>query len=142
MSAESKKRAAAEAALIHVPDNEVLGVGTGSTVNFFIDALAARKVPIKGAVSSSASSTARLERHGIEVLDLNAVGDFDVYVDGADESDPQLHLIKGGGASTIPSSCRSSAASLCRWKSFRWRARTSPASWCGSAATPSIAKAS
>jgi ribose 5-phosphate isomerase A len=98
MSAESKKRAAAEAALIHVPDNEVLGVGTGSTVNFFIDALAARKVPIKGAVSSSESSTARLRQHGIEVLDLNAVGDFDVYVDGADEADPRLHLIKGGGA--------------------------------------------
>ena len=98
MSADSKKRSAAAAALAYVPDNEVLGVGTGSTVNFFIDALAARKVPIKGAVSSSESSTARLRQHGIEVLDLNAVGDFDVYVDGADESDPQLHLIKGGGA--------------------------------------------
>jgi len=98
MSADSKKRSAAAAALAYVPDNEVLGVGTGSTVNFFIDALAARKVPIKGAVSSSESSTARLKQHGIEVLDLNAVGDFDVYVDGADESDPQLHLIKGGGA--------------------------------------------
>jgi ribose 5-phosphate isomerase A len=98
MSADSKKQSAAAAALAYVPDNEVLGVGTGSTVNFFIDALAARKVPIKGAVSSSESSTARLKQHGIEVLDLNAVGDFDVYVDGADESDPQLHLIKGGGA--------------------------------------------
>jgi len=98
MSAESKKRSAAQAALAYVPDHEVLGVGTGSTVNFFIDALAARKVPIKGAVSSSESSTARLKQHGIEVLDLNAVGEFDVYVDGADESDPQLHLIKGGGA--------------------------------------------
>jgi ribose 5-phosphate isomerase A len=98
MSAESKKQSAAQAALAHVPDNEVLGVGTGSTVNFFIDALAARKVRIKGAVSSSESSTARLKHHGIEVLDLNAVGDLDVYVDGADEADPQLHLIKGGGA--------------------------------------------
>lgn len=98
MSAESKKRSAAEAALAYIPDNEVLGVGTGSTVNFFIDALAARKVPIKGAVSSSESSTARLRQHGIEVLDLNAVGNLDVYVDGADEADPQLHLIKGGGA--------------------------------------------
>ena len=98
MSAESKKRSAAEAALAYIPDNEVVGVGTGSTVNFFIDALAARRVPIRGAVSSSESSTARLKQHGIEVLDLNAVGDFDVYVDGADESDPQLHLIKGGGA--------------------------------------------
>src|SRR4029450_1179511 len=98
MSADSKKRLAAAAALAYVPDNEVLGVGTGSTVNFFIDALAARKVPIKGAVSSSESSTSRLRQHGIEVLDLNAVGDLDVYVDGADEADPQLHLIKGGGA--------------------------------------------
>ncbi len=98
MSAESKKRSAAAAALTYIPDDEVIGVGTGSTVNFFIDALAARKVPIKGAVSSSESSTARLKQHGIEVLDLNSVGDFDVYVDGADESNPQLHLIKGGGA--------------------------------------------
>jgi ribose 5-phosphate isomerase A len=98
MSAQSKKRAAAEAALAYVPDDEVIGVGTGSTVNFFIDALAARKVPIKGAVSSSESSTSRLRQHGIDVLDLNAVGDLEVYVDGADEADPQLHLIKGGGA--------------------------------------------
>jgi ribose 5-phosphate isomerase A len=98
MSAESKKRSAAEAALAFIPDNEVIGVGTGSTVNFFIDALAARRTPIRGAVSSSESSTARLKQHGVEVLDLNAVGDFDVYVDGADESDPQLRLIKGGGA--------------------------------------------
>ena len=98
MSAESKKRAAAAAALAYIPDNEVLGVGTGSTVNFFIDALAARKVPIKGAVSSSESSTARLKQHGIDVLDLNSVGDLEVYVDGADESDPRLHLIRGGGA--------------------------------------------
>ncbi len=98
MSAESKKRSAAQAALAFIPDNEVIGVGTGSTVNFFIDALAARRTPIRGAVSSSESSTVRLKQHGIEVLDLNAVGDFDVYVDGADESDPQLHLIKGGGA--------------------------------------------
>ena len=98
MSADSKKRSAAQAALAFIPDNEVIGVGTGSTVNFFIDALAARRTPIRGAVSSSESSTARLKQHGIEVLDLNAVGDFDVYVDGADEADPQLHLIKGGGA--------------------------------------------
>src|SRR4029078_10984361 len=98
MSADSKKGSPDAAGLAYVPDNEVLGVGTGSTVNFFIDALAARKVPIKGGISSSESSTARLKKHGIEVLDLNAVGDFDVYVDGADEADPQLHLIKGGGA--------------------------------------------
>ena len=98
MSAESKKQSAAEAALAYVHDDEVLGVGTGSTVNFFIDALAARKLRIRGAVSSSESSTARLKQHGIEVLDLNAAGDLDLYVDGADEADPQLRLIKGGGA--------------------------------------------
>jgi ribose 5-phosphate isomerase A len=98
MSAEQKKRSAAAAALQYVPDNEVIGIGTGSTVNFFIDALAARGIPIKGAVSSSASSSARLAQHGIEVLDLNAVGELDVYIDGADEADPQLRLIKGGGA--------------------------------------------
>src|SRR5688572_27895104 len=98
MSAESKKRSAAEAALIYIPDNEVIGVGTGSTVNFFIDAPTLRRVPIRGDVSSSERSTALLKQHGIEVLDLSAVGDFDVYVDGADESEPQLHLIKGGRA--------------------------------------------
>ena len=98
MSAEQKKRSAAAAALAYVPENEVIGIGTGSTVNCFIDALALRRTPIKGAVSSSESSSARLEHHGIEVLDLNAVGELDVYVDGADEADPQLHLIKGGGA--------------------------------------------
>jgi ribose 5-phosphate isomerase A len=98
MSADRKKQLAAQAALTYVPDNEVIGVGTGSTVNYFIDALAARRLRIKGAVSSSESSAARLRQHGIEVLDLNAVGELDLYVDGADESDPQLHLIKGGGA--------------------------------------------
>src|SRR5688572_18807675 len=98
MSAERKKQQAAQAALAHLPDGELIGVGTGSTVNCFIDALAARKVRIKGAVSSSENSTARLQQHGIEVLDLNAVGELEVYVDGADEADPRLHLIKGGGA--------------------------------------------
>jgi ribose 5-phosphate isomerase A len=98
MSADTKKRLAAEAALAYVPDNEVIGVGSGSTVNHFIDALAARRLRIKGAVSSSESSSARLRQHGIDVLDLNAVGDLDLYVDGADEADPHLNLIKGGGA--------------------------------------------
>lgn len=98
MSAERKKQLAALAALVYVPDDEVIGVGTGSTVNHFIDALAARRLRIKGAVSSSQTSTARLQQHGFEVLDLNAVGELDLYVDGADEADPQLHLTKGGGA--------------------------------------------
>ncbi len=98
MNADTKKQRAAEAALAYVREDELIGIGTGSTVNHFIDALAAQKLRIRGAVSSSKSSTARLERHGIEVLDLNSSGDLDLYVDGADEADRHLRLIKGGGA--------------------------------------------
>lgn len=98
MSKDRGKQLAAEAALQHVVEDAVLGVGTGSTVNLFIDALAARKLRIKGAVSSSNASTQRLQGHGIEVFDLNAVGDIELYVDGADEADKHLRLIKGGGA--------------------------------------------
>jgi ribose 5-phosphate isomerase A len=97
MSNERRKQLAAEAALQFIHDDSVVGVGTGSTVNFFIDALAARKLRIKGAVSSSEASSNRLKRHGIDVLDLNSTGDLSVYVDGADEADPHLRLIKGGG---------------------------------------------
>ena len=97
MNADRKKQLAAEAALAYITEDTVIGVGTGSTVNHFIDAMAARKLRIRGAVSSSEASTERLKRHGIEVLDLNAAGDLDLYVDGADESDRDLHLIKGGG---------------------------------------------
>ncbi len=98
MSADRKKQQAAEAALSFVTEDTIIGVGTGSTVNHFIDALAARKLRIRGAVSSSEASTGRLKKHHIEVFDLNAAGDPDVYIDGADESDHQLRLIKGGGA--------------------------------------------
>jgi ribose 5-phosphate isomerase A len=98
MNADRKKQLAAEAALAHVHDDTIIGVGTGSTVNLFIDALAARKLRIRGAVSSSEASTARLKGHGIDVMDLNSTGDLDVYIDGADESDHHLRLIKGGGA--------------------------------------------
>jgi ribose 5-phosphate isomerase A len=98
MSADRKKQLAAEAALAYVQDDSIIGIGTGSTVNHFIDALAAQKLRIRGAVSSSDASTARLKAHGIDVLDLNATGDLDVYIDGADESDRHLRLIKGGGA--------------------------------------------
>ena len=98
MSAEDKKRLAAEAALEYVTPDTIIGVGTGSTVNHFIDCLA-EKMPggIKAAVSSSEASTDRLVSHGIKVKDLNDVGRLSVYVDGADESNHQLHLIKGGG---------------------------------------------
>lgn len=98
MSAETKKRIAAEAALDYVIPGTIIGVGTGSTVNHFIDLLA-EKMPgkIRSAVSSSEASTERLLSHGIRVDNLNDVGRLSVYVDGADESNHQLHLIKGGG---------------------------------------------
>ena len=92
------KKLAAEKAIEYVEDGMIVGVGTGSTVAYFIDALAAWKDRIKGTVSSSEQSTARLKSHGIEVIDLNAAGPLSLYVDGADECDPRKHLIKGGGA--------------------------------------------
>ena len=92
------KRLAAEKAIDYVEDGMVVGVGTGSTVAHFIDALARIRDRIEGAVSSSDQSTQRLRGHGIEVLDLNATGPLALYVDGADECDPHKRLIKGGGA--------------------------------------------
>ena len=97
MSAENAKKLAAEAAMKYIEENTIVGVGTGSTVNHFIDALALRKAEIDGAVSSSEASTERLKAHGIPVYDLNTVDKIPVYVDGADESDNGLNLIKGGG---------------------------------------------
>ena len=95
---ESGKRAAAERALEYVENGMVVGVGTGSTVRYFIDGLARRRHDIDGAVSSSETSTALLREHAIPVLDLNAVGPIPLYVDGADECDGRRRLIKGGGA--------------------------------------------
>ncbi len=96
------KALVAEAALAHVPTGQVIGVGTGSTVDLFIDALAARvaagTLVVAGAVSSSERSTLRLQRHGIAVLEAGAVERLPVYVDGADEIDHGGHMIKGGGA--------------------------------------------
>lgn len=97
MTADEMKKKAAWAALDYVNTDGVVGVGTGSTVNHFIDALATIKGRIEGAVSSSNASTQRLKDHGIEVFDLNEVGNIAVYVDGADESNHNLQLIKGGG---------------------------------------------
>lgn len=94
---EAQKRLAAERALSYVEEGSILGVGTGSTVAYFIDALGARRGLIDAAVSSSEQSTARLQRHGIRVVDLNSVGTLALYVDGADECDPRKRLIKGGG---------------------------------------------
>ena len=98
MSNPQEKRLAGEAAIRYVEDGSIVGVGTGSTVAFFIDALADLKDRIQGVVSSSEQSTAQLKRHGIPVLDLNATGPLSLYVDGADECDPYKRLIKGGGA--------------------------------------------
>ena len=92
------KRLAGEKAIDYVEDGMIVGVGTGSTVAFFIDALARIKDRLAGTVSSSEQSTQRLRAHGIEVLDLNATGPLSLYVDGADECDPHRRLIKGGGA--------------------------------------------
>src|SRR5512139_1057678 len=98
LDAQEKKKRAALAALEYVRDDMILGVGTGSTVNAFIDALADSGKHLQAAVSSSNASTTRLAEHGIKVIDLNEVGSLDVYVDGADESTRAKHLIKGGGA--------------------------------------------
>jgi ribose 5-phosphate isomerase A len=98
MSNANEKRQAGEAAIRYVEDGAIVGVGTGSTVAFFIDALADLKDRIQGAVSSSEQSTAQLKKLGIPVHDLNAAGPLTIYIDGADECDPYKRLIKGGGA--------------------------------------------
>lgn len=98
MSQDLAKRKAAEAALRYVVQGEMLGVGTGSTVNHFIDLLAERHFDIPGAVSSSEASSERLRKYGFKVVDLNSSGPLSVYVDGADEANYRLELIKGGGA--------------------------------------------
>jgi ribose 5-phosphate isomerase A len=97
MNRDREKQMAAMAALEYVGSGGIVGVGTGSTVNFFIDGLASLRAGIAGAVSSSVASTRRLESHGIPVLDLNEADELEVYVDGADEATRRLHLIKGGG---------------------------------------------
>jgi len=94
---DAMKQAAARAAIAHVPDDSVVGVGTGSTVNFFIDELAKIKGRIDATVSSSRASAERLKAAGIRVLDLNSVDEVAVYVDGADEITRHLTMIKGGG---------------------------------------------
>src|SRR3990170_4862956 len=97
MTKDEIKQAVAQAALEYVQAGTVIGVGTGSTANFFIDALAGIKHKIEGAVASSVATANRLKGHGILVLELNETGDLPLYVDGADEATQHLHLIKGGG---------------------------------------------
>jgi len=98
MSQDEKKRRAALEAIKLLPEDGYIGVGTGSTVNFFIDALADIHHRFDGAVSSSEASTERLKSHGIPVFELSQTGTLEVYVDGADETNEHKHLIKGGGA--------------------------------------------
>ena len=97
MSSDEMKKRAAVAALEYVEDHTVIGIGTGSTVNYFIEALARSKQRIEGAVSSSEATTQRLKAHKIPIFDLNAAGPLPLYVDGADEVNRYLQLIKGGG---------------------------------------------
>ncbi len=97
MNQDELKKQVAEAALEYVEAGTIIGVGTGSTANMFIDALARIKGRIEGTVASSNASAERLKGHGIPVLDLNSVSELSVYIDGADESTKHLHLIKGGG---------------------------------------------
>ena len=93
---DEKKKAAAKAALKHLPKGGILGVGTGSTVNFLIEMLP--ELQLESAVSSSEATAERLRKLGIEVVDMNSIASLDAYVDGADEIDANLHMIKGGGA--------------------------------------------
>ena len=102
MTQDEMKKAVAQAALDrilpHLEEDTILGIGTGSTANLFIDALAGHKTRFDGAVASSQASADRLKAHGIPVYDLNSVSNLPFYIDGADEFDPHLNLIKGGGA--------------------------------------------
>ena len=97
MTQDDLKLAVAKAAIAHIPDDCIVGVGTGSTANFFIDELGKIKHKIRGAVASSEASAKRLKGHGIDVMSLNDAGELQVYVDGADEITRHLHMIKGGG---------------------------------------------
>ena len=97
MNADELKRAVGRAAIAYVQPGKIVGVGTGSTANHFIDALAEHKADIPGAIASSEATRQRLEKHGIPVLDLNSVDSLYLYVDGADEITPQLWMTKGGG---------------------------------------------
>ncbi len=97
MTQDELKKRVAEAAVKYVVEDAVVGVGSGSTVNLFIDALASIKGRIEGAVAASEASAERLRKHGIRVFDLNSVDELPVYVDGADEITEHLHMIKGGG---------------------------------------------
>ncbi|MDR7926123.1 ribose-5-phosphate isomerase RpiA [Acidithiobacillus thiooxidans] len=112
MNADALKKMAAEAALAYIQPGMVVGVGTGSTTNFFIDALGAAKIHVDGYVASSIATENRLKAQGLNVLDLNSTGDIPIYIDGADEADPHFRLIKGGGAALTREKIVASAARL------------------------------
>ena len=97
MTQDELKKAVAQAAIHYVADDAIIGIGTGSTANYFIDALAKIKHRIEGTVASSEASAERLKKHGIPVFELNSVDRIAVYIDGADEANAHLHLVKGGG---------------------------------------------
>ena len=97
MTQDEMKLAVARAALEYVVEGRIVGVGTGSTARMFIEALAGMKDRIAGAVASSEDTRQRLERHGIKVFELNEINDMPVYIDGADEITPEMHMVKGGG---------------------------------------------
>ena len=97
MTQDEMKQAVAKAAVEHVPSGCIIGVGTGSTANYFIDELGKIKNRLDGAVASSEATAGRLKSHGITVLDLNSVDELELYVDGADEITQNMHMIKGGG---------------------------------------------
>jgi len=97
LTSDEKKQQVAKAALEYVVEDTIIGIGTGSTANYFVDALATLKHRIEGTVASSNATAERLKSHGIPVFELNSVDEISVYVDGADESNQYLHLIKGGG---------------------------------------------
>jgi ribose 5-phosphate isomerase A len=145
MTQDELKEAVARSALKYVVEDAVVGVGSGSTVFKFIDALATMKGRIEGAVAASEASAERLKKHGIRVLDLNSINDLPVYVDGADEVTEHLHMIKGGGGALTREKivaavarkfvCICDASKLVpRRSSPRWRASSSasatPQSWC------------
>ncbi|MFA7496629.1 MAG: ribose-5-phosphate isomerase RpiA [Acidithiobacillus sp.] len=112
MNVDAHKKMAAEAALSYIQSGMVVGVGTGSTTNFFIEALGAAKIHVDGYVASSIATENRLKAQGLTVLDLNNTGDIPIYVDGADEADPHFRLIKGGGAALTREKIVASAAHL------------------------------
>lgn len=112
---DEKKQAAAKAALKHLPKGGILGVGTGSTVNFLIDLLP--ELQLEAAVASSEATAERLKKLGIEVVDMNSVGGLDAYVDGADEIDRHMHMIKGGGAALTREKLSRRLRKICL---YRW----------------------